>query len=129
MPEVKLLYLASVVIQSVKFKDLLKFAKELGGCSCYWSLCAKIINHNTCELHRGLDPYKDQSYFYFLPLMNSWIFLNFHSGKYSKEETRKLALKYGLEVADKPDSQDICFVPGDYREIVTRMRPSTPETR
>jgi len=113
--------------QSVKFKDLLKFAKELGGDALATGhYVQKITNHNTCELHRGLDPYKDQSYFLFSTTNEQLDFLEFPLGKYSKEETRKLALKYGLEVADKPDSQDICFVPGgDYREIVTRMRPST----
>ena len=113
--------------QSVKFKDLLKFAKELGGDALATGhYVQKIINHNTSELHRGLDPYKDQSYFLFSTTNEQLDFLDFPLGKYTKEETRKLALKYGLEVADKPDSQDICFVPGgDYREIVTRMRPST----
>lgn len=113
--------------QSVKFKDLLKFAKELGGDALATGhYVQKIINHNISELHRGLDPYKDQSYFLFSTTNEQLNFLEFPLGKYSKEETRKLALKYGLEVADKPDSQDICFVPGgNYREIVTRMRPST----
>eukprot|EP00899_Mesostigma_viride_P016906 jgi/Mesvir1/25216/Mv20284-RA.1 len=113
--------------QSVKFKDLLKFAKELGGDALATGhYVQKIINHNTSELHRGLDPYKDQSYFLFSTTNEQLDFLDFPLGKYTKEETRKLALKYGLEVADKPDSQDICFVPGgNYREIVTRMRPST----
>lgn len=113
--------------QSVKFKDLLKFAKELGGdVLATGHYVQKIINHNTLELHKGLDPYKDQSYFLFATTNEQLDFLEFPLGKYSKEETRTLALRYGLEVADKPDSQDICFVPGgDYREIVTRIRPST----
>ena len=112
--------------QSVKFKDLLKVAKELGADSLATGhYVQKIIKNGHSELHAGCDPKKDQSYFLFATTNEQLDFLEFPLGGYNKEETRKLALKYGLEVADKPDSQDICFVPnGDYRQIVQKIRPN-----
>ncbi len=111
--------------QTVKFKDLLKFAKDLkadGLATGHY--VKKVINHGKSEMHRGLDLKKDQSYFLFATTQEQLNYLMFPLGAMSKEETRKAALQYGLEVADKPDSQDICFVPnGDYREIVKKVRP------
>ena len=113
--------------QSIKFKDLLKLAQELGGNALATGhYVQKIVKNNNSELHKGADQQKDQSYFLFSTTSEQLDFLEFPLGKYTKEETRKLALKYELEVADKPDSQDICFVPnGDYREIVNKIRPSS----
>jgi tRNA-specific 2-thiouridylase len=111
--------------QSVKFKDLLAMAKELGAdCLATGHYVQKIVKNDRAELHKGQDPQKDQSYFLFATTNEQLDFLQFPLGGYNKEETRKMALKYGLEVADKPDSQDICFVPdGDYRKIINKIRP------
>jgi len=111
--------------QSVKFKDLLKVAKELGAdFLATGHYVQKIVKNDKIELHKGIDPQKDQSYFLFATTKEQLDFLEFPLGKYSKEETRKMAAKYGLEVSDKPDSQDICFVPnGNYREVLTKIRP------
>jgi len=77
------------------------------------------------ELHKAVDENKDQSYFLFATTKEQLDFLRFPLGSMRKEETRKLAEKYGLELANKPDSQDICFVPnGDYTSVIKRMRPT-----
>lgn len=113
--------------QSVKFKDLLSVAKELGAdFLATGHYVQKLIKNDKPELHKGNDPQKDQSYFLFSTTDEQLNFLEFPLGGYTKEETRKMALKYGLEVADKPDSQDICFVPnGDYREVLAKIHPSS----
>lgn len=113
--------------QSVKFKDLLRFAQELGGDALATGhYVQKLVKNNISELHKGIDKQKDQSYFLFSTTSQQLDFLEFPLGKYTKEETRSLALKYGLEVANKPDSQDICFVPnGDYREVINAIRPDS----
>ena len=80
------------------------------------------------ELHRGADPSKDQSYFLFATTPDQLDYLRFPLGGMSKDETRELAHRYGLAVADKPDSQDICFVPnGRYGDVVRRLRPGAVE--
>lgn len=111
--------------QSVKFRDLLKVAKDLkADFLATGHYVQKINNNGKFELHKGANAQKDQSYFLFATTKEQLQFLEFPLGGYTKEETRNLALKYGLEVADKPDSQDICFVPdGDYRSVITKMRP------
>ena len=114
--------------QSVKFKDLLQMARDLGGDALATGhYIQRAVNSETgqAELHRAIDPLKDQSYFLFATTQEQLDFLRFPLGGNTKEETRALAEKYGLEVADKPDSQDICFVPnGSYAEIVERLRPN-----
>lgn len=111
--------------QSVKFKDLLNIAKELGAETLATGhYVQKFVKNDRSELHKGQDPQKDQSYFLFATTGEQLDFLEFPLGGYNKEETRKMATKYGLEVADKPDSQDICFVPnGDYRTVINKLRP------
>lgn len=115
--------------QSVKFKDLLKAAKELGAdCLATGHYVRKINGASGSELHTGLDPAKDQSYFLFATTQEQLDYLHFPLGGLTKEQTRQLANKFELQVADKPDSQDICFVPdGDYRTIITRMRKEANE--
>ena len=112
--------------QSVKFKDLLKMAKDLGADGLATGhYVRKIEGKYGPELHTGIDPLKDQSYFLFATTKEQLDYLYFPIGALNKQETRALANKFGLEVADKPDSQDICFVPdGNYRTIVTKMHPS-----
>ena len=84
----------------------------------------KIINHGRHELHQAIDVDKDQSYFLFATTQSQLQNLYFPLGGQSKNETRKLAEKFALPVAAKPDSQDICFVPnGRYAEIVEKLRP------
>ena len=111
--------------QSVKFKDLLKFAKDLkadGLATGHY--VKKVLNQGKSEMHRGLELKKDQSYFLFSTTQEQLDYLLFPLGGMSKDETRKAALEYGLEVANKPDSQDICFVPnGNYRDVVKKIRP------
>ena len=76
------------------------------------------------ELHRGADAARDQSYFLFATTREQLAFLRFPLGGLAKDETRALARRFGLPVADKPDSQDICFVPnGGYADVVERLRP------
>lgn len=111
--------------QTVKFADLYKMAQDLGADSLATGhYVKKIEGENGPELHTGLDPKKDQSYFMFVIKKDQLGYLEFPLGGYSKEETRALAKKYGLDVADKPDSQDICFVPdGNYAKIIEKFRP------
>ncbi|MCC8417232.1 MAG: tRNA 2-thiouridine(34) synthase MnmA [Rickettsia endosymbiont of Bryobia graminum] len=110
--------------QSVKFKDLLKVAKDLGAdCLATGHYVRKIEGKDGVELHTGIDPSKDQSYFLFATTYKQLNYLSFPLGDLSKEQTRNMASKYGLAIADKPDSQDICFVPdGDYRKIISNIR-------
>ena len=80
------------------------------------------------ELHRGADPARDQSYFLFGTTQDQLDFLRFPLGALPKSETRALAERFDLPVADKPDSQDICFVPnGDYAAVVQKLRPEAVE--
>jgi tRNA-specific 2-thiouridylase len=109
--------------QSVKFVDLIKVAKELGAdCLATGHYVRKIIGKNGPELHMGLDPKKDQSYFLFSTTKEQLAYLEFPLGNMTKEETRQHAKRFDLVVADKPDSQDICFVPnGSYSELVAKL--------
>ena len=115
--------------QTVKFTDLLKTARDLGAdCLATGHYVQRIDADGSAELHRGADPSKDQSYFLFATTPDQLDYLRFPLGGMSKDETRTLAHKYGLAVADKPDSQDICFVPnGRYSEVVRRLRPGVVE--
>lgn len=115
--------------QSVKFRDLLKVAKDLGAdVLATGHYVRRVEGKEGAELHRGKDLTKDQSYFLFATTQEQLDFLVFPLGGLTKEQTRKLALEYGLEVADKPDSQDICFVPnGSYATVIERLRPGALE--
>lgn len=112
--------------QSVKFKDLLKAAKELNADALATGhYVRKIKNNGINELHQGKSLVKDQSYFLFSTTQEQLDYLMFPLGEYSKEETRAMAQNFGLEIADKPDSQDICFVPnGNYRDVINKVRPN-----
>ncbi|MES2214801.1 MAG: tRNA 2-thiouridine(34) synthase MnmA [Pseudomonadota bacterium] len=111
--------------QSVKFKDLLKMAKDLGADGLATGhYVRRVEGKNGPELHTGMDPRKDQSYFLFATSKEQLDFLHFPLGSMSKDETREEAKKFGLDIADKPDSQDICFVPnGSYVDLVRKLRP------
>lgn len=111
--------------QSVKFRDLLKMAKDLGADALATGhYVRRLMGDNGAELHRGVDPHKDQSYFLFATTQEQLNYVHFPLGGMTKEETRKLAARFNLIVADKPDSQDICFVPdGNYAKIIEKLRP------
>lgn len=111
--------------QSVKFVDLVKMAKELGADGLVTGHYVRRIDGvNGAELHAGIDPKKDQSYFLFATTKEQINYIHFPLGALTKDETRAHALRFGLEVADKPDSQDICFVPeGSYTKLVSKLRP------
>ncbi len=111
--------------QTVKFKDLLTTAKDLGA-NCLATghyVQRQLLDGHAC-LRRGIDQQKDQSYFLFATTPEELDYLRFPLGAMTKDETRELAIKYELSVSDKPDSQDICFVPnGRYGDVVRRLRP------
>ncbi|TWB19135.1 tRNA (5-methylaminomethyl-2-thiouridylate)-methyltransferase [Nitrospirillum amazonense] len=111
--------------QRVKFRDLLDQARDLGAeALATGHYVRRVQGASGAELHRAADPSKDQSYFLFATTQAQLDFLRFPLGGMPKTETRALADRYNLPVADKPDSQDICFVPnGSYAAVVNRLRP------
>ena len=112
--------------QTVKFKDLLDTARQLGAdCMATGHYIRRTVDEDgVAQLARAADPDKDQSYFLFATTRDQLDFLRFPLGGMTKDKTRKLASAMGLEVAAKPDSQDICFVPeGKYTQIVEKLRP------
>ena len=113
--------------RTVKFRDLMRTARELGAeALATGHYVRRVIGERGPELHRGADPNRDQSYFLFGTTAEQLDFLRFPLGHMPNSETRALAERYELAVADKPDSQDICFVPdGDYAGLVKRLRPET----
>jgi tRNA-specific 2-thiouridylase len=116
--------------ERVKFKDLLETAKDLDAdCMATGHYIARADGPNGPELHCAADPARDQSYFLFSTTPEQLSYLRFPLGHLkSKAETRALAEKYGLTVADKPDSQDICFVPnGNYASVIEKLRPGAAE--
>ncbi|MGR3603410.1 MAG: tRNA 2-thiouridine(34) synthase MnmA [Heliomarina sp.] len=112
--------------ERVKFKDLLETAKDLeADCMATGHYIQRKLGDNGAELHSAADASRDQSYFLFSTTPEQLDFLRFPLGHLpSKDATRALAAEYGLSVADKPDSQDICFVPnGDYASVIEKLRP------
>lgn len=116
--------------QTVKFRDLLDVARDLGAdCMATGHYVQRIDTGSGPQLHRSADPSKDQSYFLFATTPEQLGFLRFPLGGMTKDETRSLARDLGLSVAAKPDSQDICFVPdGDYASIVKKLRPEAGQS-
>ena len=116
--------------ERVKFKDLLATAKDLDAdCMATGHYIQRKLGAGGPELHSAADPARDQSYFLFSTTPEQLAFLRFPLGHLaSKAETRALAAKYGLSVADKPDSQDICFVPnGNYASVIEKLRPGAAD--
>jgi tRNA-specific 2-thiouridylase len=116
--------------QRVKFKDLLETARDLGAdCLATGHYVQRLIGADgAAELHRGQDPRRDQSYFLYATTREQLDYLRFPLGHMEKPAVRALAEEFGLLVADKPDSQDICFVPnGDYAGVVAKLRPDAAE--
>ncbi|MEL6806367.1 MAG: tRNA 2-thiouridine(34) synthase MnmA [Pseudomonadota bacterium] len=112
--------------ERVKFKDLLETAKDLeADCMATGHYIQRKMGEAGPELHSAADANRDQSYFLFSTTPAQLDYLRFPLGHLpSKDDTRALAAKYGLPVADKPDSQDICFVPnGDYAAVIRKLRP------
>jgi len=111
--------------QTVKFRDLLKAAKDLGADALATGhYVQRIIGPRGAELHRAVDPGRDQSYFLFATTQAQLDFVRFPLGGLTKPEARALGVKFGLHVAEKPDSQDICFVPnGRYADVIQKLRP------
>lgn len=115
--------------ERVKFKDLLATAKDLNAdCMATGHYIQRKMGVGP-ELHRAADANRDQSYFLFSTTPDQLDYLRFPLGHLgSKAETRALAAKYGLSVADKPDSQDICFVPnGNYAAVIEKLRPGAAD--
>jgi tRNA-specific 2-thiouridylase len=115
--------------QRVKFRDLLETARELGADALATGHYARRIDGpDGPELHRAADPGRDQSYFLFATTAEQLATLRFPLGGQAKAETRAMARRLGLTIADKADSQDICFVPnGSYARVVERLRPGAAE--
>lgn len=116
--------------ERVKFKDLLATARDLGAdCMATGHYIQRKAGPARAELHCAADARRDQSYFLFSTTQEQLDFLRFPLGHLeSKAETRALAAKYGLPVADKPDSQDICFVPnGNYAAVIEKLRPGAAD--
>jgi tRNA-specific 2-thiouridylase len=115
--------------QTVKFRDLLETAKDLGAdCMVTGHYIRRVDGPNGPELARAADPDRDQSYFLFATTPEQLDFLRFPLGGMRKDDVRKAAAALGLQVAAKPDSQDICFVPsGKYSSIVEKLRPGAVE--
>ena len=115
--------------QTVKFVDLLATARELGAkCLATGHYVRRDEAGDVISLKRGVDPTKDQSYFLFATTPEQLDFLRFPLGGMDKAETREHAKRFGLMIADKPDSQDICFVPnGRYGDVVRKLRPGAVE--
>jgi tRNA-specific 2-thiouridylase len=112
--------------ERVKFKDLLETAKDLDAdCMATGHYIQRKMGQQGPELHAAADAGRDQSYFLFSTTPEQLSFLRFPLGHLpSKDDTRALAAKHNLVVADKPDSQDICFVPnGDYASVIEKLRP------
>ncbi len=113
--------------KTVKFNDLFEESKNLKADALITGHYVKsVTKNNVTEMYRGIDENRDQSYFLFNTTREQLNFLRFPLGNLLKEETRKIAKNLDLNVADKPDSQDICFVPnGDYVSVIKKLRPDS----
>jgi len=113
--------------QTVKFKDLFEVSKELNADALVTGHYVKsITNNEKTNMYRAVDENRDQSYFLFNTTRDQLNFLRFPLGGLLKKETREIAKKLDLNVADKPDSQDICFVPnGNYKSVIQKFRPDS----
>lgn len=111
--------------QTVKFRDLLGTARDLGADALATGhYVRRGEDGDRATLEAAVDPSKDQSYFLFATTQEQLDYLRFPLGGQTKAETRAHAARFGLPVAEKPDSQDICFVPnGSYARVVTKLRP------
>jgi len=112
---------------TVKFKDLLDVSKDLKADALITGHYVKSITNNyTTHMYRAIDENRDQSYFLFNTTREQLNYLRFPLGGLLKDQTRIIAKKLNLNVADKPDSQDICFVPnGDYASVIQKFRPDS----
>ncbi|WP_044283263.1 tRNA 2-thiouridine(34) synthase MnmA [Candidatus Endolissoclinum faulkneri] len=115
--------------QRIKFRDLLITARGLGASALVTGhYVRRVPGPHGVELHRAIDLAKDQSYFLFTTTREQLEFLRFPLGNFRKNQTRNYASRLGLKVQNKPDSQDICFVPnGKYSEVVKKLRPEAYE--
>ena len=113
--------------QTVKFTDLFQEAKNLNADALVTGHYVKSVTEGkSTEMYRGIDLNRDQSYFLFNTTKEQLNFLRFPLGNLLKDETRNIARDLELNVADKPDSQDICFVPnGDYASVIEKFRPNS----
>jgi tRNA-specific 2-thiouridylase len=113
--------------QTVKFRDLFKYAKELNADALITGhYVTRLQNKGKASMYRAKDSNRDQSYFLFSTTQEQLDFLRFPLGEIEKDETRSIANKLNLNVADKPDSQDICFVPnGNYSSVIKKFRPES----
>ena len=113
--------------QTVKFRDLFKYAKDLKADALVTGhYVSRIQKNGHANMYRAKDFNRDQSYFLFSTTQEQLDYLRFPLGEIEKYETRSLAKKLNLNVADKPDSQDICFVPnGDYSSVIKKFRPES----
>ena len=115
--------------QTVKFADLKRVAEDLGAdCLATGHYVRRVEGEAGAELHRAADASRDQTYFLFATTRAQLDYLRFPLGDLPKSEVRALASELGLRVAEKPDSQDICFVPnGKYQDVVQKLRPHAVE--
>jgi len=113
--------------QTVKFRDLFKYAKDLKADALITGhYVSRVQSNGNASMYRAKDQNRDQSYFLFSTTQEQLNFLRFPLGEIDKSETRKIAERLKLNVAAKPDSQDICFIPnGDYASIIKKFRPES----
>ena len=113
--------------QTVKFRDLFKYAKDLNADALITGhYVSRIQTNGHANMYKAKDQNRDQSYFLFSTTQEQLDFLRFPLGEIDKSETRAIAEKLKLNVATKPDSQDICFVPnGDYASVIKKFRPES----
>ena len=113
--------------QTVKFRDLFEVSKDLNADAMITGHYVKSITlENQTSMYRAIDENRDQSYFLFNTTKDQLNYLRFPLGGMLKDETREIAKNLDLNVADKPDSQDICFVPnGDYASVIQKFRPES----
>ncbi len=116
--------------QTVKFRDLFRYARELKADALVTGhYVSRIQRNGHASMYRAKDINRDQSYFLFSTTQEQLNFLRFPLGEIDKLETRSIAKKLNLNIADKPDSQDICFVPnGDYSSVIKKFRPESFKT-